>query len=86
MRGLEKVRAEMELLMLSYNFKRVLNIIGIGTFREFCLQRRLKDALFFFLTRLIVMIRALRERLGENKCIKSYRSMDFCYSHHRLQS
>ncbi|MFH1941129.1 MAG: IS1182 family transposase [bacterium] len=40
MKGLKKVRAEMSLLMLSYNFKRVLNIIGMDTFREYCLQRR----------------------------------------------
>ena len=32
LRGLAKVRAEMNLLMLSYNFKRVLNIIGIEAF------------------------------------------------------
>ena len=44
MRGLNKVRAEMNLLMLSYNFKRVLNIIGLDAFREYCLQRRLNKS------------------------------------------
>lgn len=39
LRGLEKVRAETSLLMLCYNFKRVLNILGLDKFREFCLQR-----------------------------------------------
>ena len=33
LRGLDKVRAEMNRLMLSYNFKRVLNIIGIEAFK-----------------------------------------------------
>lgn len=32
MRGLEKVRAEMDLQVLAYNFKRVLNILGISAF------------------------------------------------------
>jgi transposase len=39
-RGLEKVRAEMSLLMLCYNFKRVLNIMGLSAFRTYCLLRR----------------------------------------------
>jgi transposase len=43
MRGLEKVRAELSLLMLSYNFKRVLNIIGLTAFRAYCLTRRLNQ-------------------------------------------
>ena len=54
LRGLEKVNAEMSLMMLSYNFKRVLSIIGLNLFREYCLQRRPKplprpsdDSLFF---------------------------------------
>ena len=34
LRGLEKVRAEMNLQMLSYNFKRVFNIIGITAFKN----------------------------------------------------
>jgi transposase len=39
-RGLDKVRAEMSLLMLCYNFKRVLNILGLSAFRAYCLLRR----------------------------------------------
>lgn len=34
MRGLEKVKAEMNLQMLSYNFQRVLKLIGIDTFKN----------------------------------------------------
>ncbi len=40
LRGLKKVRTEMNLLMISYNFKRVLNIIGIEKFREYCIKRK----------------------------------------------
>lgn len=39
LRGLNKVRAELSLMMLSYNFKRVLNILGLEAFRAYCLQR-----------------------------------------------
>jgi transposase len=39
MRGLEKVRTEMSLLMLAYNFKRVLGILGLNAFREYCQKR-----------------------------------------------
>jgi len=42
LRGLEKVRAELSLLMLSYNFKRVLNIFGLAAFRAYCLARQLQ--------------------------------------------
>jgi len=45
LRGLEKVRAEFGLLMLSYNFKRVLSIIGLSAFREYCLMRRINQPL-----------------------------------------
>jgi transposase len=38
-RGLEKVRAEASLFMFSYNFKRVLSILGVDNFRQYCLQR-----------------------------------------------
>jgi len=41
LRGLEKVRAEMSLLVLCYNFKRVISILGLATFRAYCLIRRL---------------------------------------------
>jgi transposase len=49
LRGLPKVSAEMELWMLGYNFKRVLNILGLEKFREHCLRRaqsRLQGASF----------------------------------------
>jgi transposase len=41
LRGLSKVRAEFSLMMLSYNFRRVLNIVGLEAFRTHCLNRRL---------------------------------------------
>ena len=74
MRGLDKVRAEMNLLMLSYNFKRVLNILGIDAFREYCLMRRAGEPakntgdlfLFFFLARFMTVICALFSRLNRN--------------------
>lgn len=45
LRGLEKVRAEFSLWMLSYNFKRVLSIIGLSAFRAYCLLRKMKQPL-----------------------------------------
>ena len=39
LRGKDKVSTEAALLMLSYNLKRVLNILGVDTFRTYCLQR-----------------------------------------------
>ena len=39
LRGKDKVSTEMALLMLSYNIKRVLNILGLETFRTYCLLR-----------------------------------------------
>lgn len=51
-RGLKKVGAEMDLLMLSYNFKRVLSILGIEAFRAYCLQRKAqigRDSGLFYL-------------------------------------
>ena len=39
LRGKDKVNTEAALLMLSYNLKRVLNILGVDTFRTYCLQR-----------------------------------------------
>jgi transposase len=38
-RGLDNVRGEWHLLLTCYNFKRVLNIIGLDAFREYCQQR-----------------------------------------------
>jgi hypothetical protein len=42
----------MDLLMLSYNFKRVLNILGVEAFRAYCLQRKARrgrDSGLFYL-------------------------------------
>lgn len=39
MRGLEKVRTEMNLQMLTYNFQRALNIVGIVAFKNHLKQR-----------------------------------------------
>jgi transposase len=38
-RGLDKVRGELHLLLTCYNFKRVLNILGLDAFRAYCEQR-----------------------------------------------
>ncbi len=40
MRGLEKCRGEFSLMTLTYNFTRVLNILGVEKFREYCAGRR----------------------------------------------
>jgi len=40
MRGLEKCRGEFSLMVLAYNFTRVLNILGIiDALRDYCVQR-----------------------------------------------
>jgi transposase len=39
-RGLTKVRGEFHLLTTCYNFKRVLNILGLDAFRTYCQQRQ----------------------------------------------
>ena len=39
MRGVEKCRGEFSLMTMAYNFTRVLNILGVEKFREFCLRR-----------------------------------------------
>ena len=39
MRGLEKCRGEFSLMALGYNFSRVLNILGVAVFRDYCTQR-----------------------------------------------
>ncbi len=46
MRGLEKCQGEFSLMVLGYNFTRVLNILGADCLRDYCVQRqvnRLKD-------------------------------------------
>ncbi len=44
LRGLEKVRAELSLMMLAYNFKRVLTIFGLAAFRAYCMTRAIQNA------------------------------------------
>jgi Transposase DDE domain len=39
MRGLEKCCGEFSLMVLGYNFTRVLNILGIDALRDYCAQR-----------------------------------------------
>ena len=39
MRGLEKSQGEFSLMVLGYNFTRVLNILGMGALRDYCVQR-----------------------------------------------
>jgi len=39
MRGIDKCRGEFSLMIFCYNFTRVLNILGIEKFREYCAQR-----------------------------------------------
>jgi transposase len=38
-RGLKKCQGEFDLMALAYNFTRVLNIMGLNTLREYCVQR-----------------------------------------------
>ena len=40
MRGLGKCRGEFSLMTLSYNFKRVMNVLGEAAFAEHCLQKQ----------------------------------------------
>jgi transposase len=40
LRGLAKVRAEFSRMMLSYNFRRVLNLLGLEGLRSYCRARR----------------------------------------------
>jgi transposase len=39
MRGLNKSQGEFSLMVLGYNFTRALNILGMGTLRDHCVQR-----------------------------------------------
>ena len=45
MRGLDKCRGEFSLMTLGYNFKRVMNELGAGVFREHCLQKQRTGAI-----------------------------------------
>ena len=39
MRGLEKCQGEFSLMILGYNFTRVLNLLGVETLRDYCARR-----------------------------------------------
>lgn len=39
MRGLNKSQGEFSLMVMAYNFTRVLNILGIGALRDYCVRR-----------------------------------------------
>jgi hypothetical protein len=39
MRGLKKSQGEFSLMVLGYNFTRVLNILGMGALKDYCVQR-----------------------------------------------
>ena len=39
MRGLEKCRGELSLMVLGYNFTRMLNILGFEALRDYCARR-----------------------------------------------
>ena len=39
-RGLKKVRGEWSIMVMGYNFTRVLNIIGLKGFMDYCAQRK----------------------------------------------
>ena len=40
MRGLEKCRGEFSLMVLGYNFSRVINILGVDFLKDYCVQRQ----------------------------------------------
>lgn len=44
MRGLKRSQGEFSLMVLGYNFTRVLNILGMDTLRDYCTQRRKNKA------------------------------------------
>jgi hypothetical protein len=39
MRGMERCRGELSLMVLCYNFTRVLNLLGLDKFRDYCARR-----------------------------------------------
>ena len=39
MRGIEKCGGEFSLMVLGYNFTRMVNILGVSFIREYCAQR-----------------------------------------------
>jgi transposase len=44
MRGLQKCRGEFSLMVMAYNFSRVLTILGVARLRDYCAQRQEKAA------------------------------------------
>jgi len=40
MRGLEKCRGELGLMVLCYNFTRALNLLGMDALRDYCARRK----------------------------------------------
>ena len=45
MRGLDRCRGEFSLMVLSYNFKRLVNELGADVFKEYCLQKQRSGAI-----------------------------------------
>jgi hypothetical protein len=39
LRELAKIRGEWSFMALAYNFTRVLNVLGLKTFRDYCAQK-----------------------------------------------
>jgi len=39
-RGFAKVRGEMSLTVLGHNFLRVMNLLGVSSFRDHCARRK----------------------------------------------
>lgn len=44
MRGLEKCKGEFSLMVLGYNFSRVINILGVAFLRDYCARRQANGA------------------------------------------
>ncbi len=62
-RGFEKVRGEMALLVNCYNLRRVLNILGVADFIAFCQARqRAREQAEAALAAFLRMLTALRTR------------------------
>ena len=79
MRGLDKVRAEMDLLMLSYNFKRVLNIIGVKGFQEYCRLKRQYYEPFNAISQGMISGNSLMKRINRNELFKLLELRIFAY-------
>jgi transposase len=87
LRGLEKVVAELDLLITCYNFKRVLNIVGIDVFRAYCEQRnktaqmnKKEVILFYFYTEMSILSTIFTIFLRLKALL-----MNFVYSRRKIQ-